>query len=283
MGKGPGNWAKGKQGFQKTRNGVDAPTAAAPAPRRGDTNEGTQSGGATTPSQSDLYAYFRAERPTIKNADVGDADLTGVDLSHKNLPGANLSGANLSGVDLRWTDLTGADLSGANLTGAHLTWTDLTGADLTDANLSGAKLGLADIRGANLTGADLRGANLENANLTGANLTDANLDGASVNGADLHGVRFHGQSTNDEATAAIVAVKTIQHRPREAHIDQAAAIIHDQWLLRNSDTATQGDKVPFSALPSARQDTYREQALTAHETLSKPAPAPKKRWWQRKK
>ena len=178
------------------------------------------------------------------------------------------------------------DLSGANLRTA-----DLTGADLTDANLSGAKLGLADIRGANLTGADLRGANLENANLTGANLTDANLDGASVNGADLHGVRFHGQSTNDEATAAIVAVKTIQHRPREAHIDQAAAIIHDQWLLRNSDTATADDNVPFNALPSARQEAYREQALTAHETLSKPHAPPSRlqkprrqnRWWQRKK
>jgi len=73
----------------------------------------------------------------------------------------DLSGVDLSGRDLRSARLMGADLRGANLSGC-----DLRQARLTNAKLTGADLRNADARGAtfhhaNLTGADLRGLQLD--------------------------------------------------------------------------------------------------------------------------
>jgi len=252
-----------------------------------------------------------AQHPLLDNPQ--SKDLTQVRITTTDLQGKDFSGVKLTGADLSYVDLTGADLSGADLTEGPghpaADWircrANLKHANLTRANLTDAKLSDADLEHANLYGADLKSANLSGAVFS----DDTNLEGANVNGANLSGVRVHirpncddqprhwaaaeceGQTIKNEAAIAIVAVKTIQHRPREAHIDQAAAIIHDQWLLRNSDTATADDNVPFNALPSARQEAYREQALTAHETLSKPHAPPSRlqkprrqnRWWQRKK
>jgi uncharacterized protein YjbI with pentapeptide repeats len=73
----------------------------------------------------------------------------------------DLSGADLSGRDLRAARLMGADLRGANLSGC-----DLREARLTNVNLERADLRDADARGAafhhaNLTQADLRGLRLD--------------------------------------------------------------------------------------------------------------------------
>ena len=65
--------------------------------------------------------------------------------------GATLRDANLGGANLRGADLRGADLGGANLDGA----------DLRGANLRGAYLDGANLRGANLDGAYLDGADLD--------------------------------------------------------------------------------------------------------------------------
>ena len=115
---------------------------------------------------------------TLARADLGGADLAGVDLT-----AASLYRAVLSGADLRDAILTRADLEGADLSGAYL----------RDANLRGADLRRANLAGADLTGADLTGAFLVNALLYGADLTNVRISGAELRGAaflcaDLTGV-----------------------------------------------------------------------------------------------
>ena len=79
-------------------------------------------------------------------ADLTNTDLSGVDLSGKNLAFVCLNGANLMDANM-----TGTCLMGARLVAACLVNTNLTGADLTEASLSYANLFGADLSGAILT------------------------------------------------------------------------------------------------------------------------------------
>ncbi len=97
-----------------------------------------------------------------------------------NLSGANLSGKDLSKVILGNVNLSYADLSGANLQEAELQYTSLFKADLSGTNLTYAEL----------EGADLCEANLSNATLVGTNLEGANLRGVDISGAKFYGVLF---------------------------------------------------------------------------------------------
>jgi len=78
----------------------------------------------------------------------------------RNFSGANLGNADLQGVDVKGSDFSYADLSEANLNGANL-----RGCDFSFANLSQANLQDADLRGALLFSADLRQADLKGAKL----------------------------------------------------------------------------------------------------------------------
>jgi len=84
-------------------------------------------------------------------------------------------------------DLSGMDLSNRNLAGVDLERSDLTGcnfekADLEKANLKGTSLIRVNLRGANLKKADLYRADLTDADLTGANITDTLFDSANLSG-----------------------------------------------------------------------------------------------------
>ncbi|MCV2393580.1 pentapeptide repeat-containing protein [Actinotalea sp. M2MS4P-6] len=76
----------------------------------------------------------------------------------------------LVGADLGEADLTGAQLSGADLTHADLSGAELAGSDLTGAWLTGATLSRTDLAGALLVGADVDRADLTRAVLDRANL-----------------------------------------------------------------------------------------------------------------
>src|ERR1700733_8400708 len=77
-------------------------------------------------------------------------------------------------------DLSGLDLSGRNLadayfTGAYLEETNLAGAKLDSASFFGASLKRANLAGASMRRADMRGASFRGANLIGADLYEADL------------------------------------------------------------------------------------------------------------
>lgn len=97
---------------------------------------------------------------------------------------ANLREANLGAVDFHEADLSSADLFHAKLRDADLSNTNLFRADLRYAYLHGADLrraGLTDaaLRGANLREADLRQTNLYGVSLTETVLSEVNLAGSS--------------------------------------------------------------------------------------------------------
>ena len=77
-------------------------------------------------------------------------------------------------------DLSGLDLSGRNLADA-----DFTGAYLEETNLSGTKLDSASFFGASLKRVNLSGASLRRADMRGTSLRGANLIGADLYEADL--------------------------------------------------------------------------------------------------
>ncbi|HEX7655846.1 MAG TPA: pentapeptide repeat-containing protein, partial [Sphingomonas sp.] len=77
----------------------------------------------------------------------------------------DLSGLDLSGRNLSDADFTGALMEETNLQGARLDSASFFGADLRRANLAGATMRRSDMRGASLRGANLIGADLYEADL----------------------------------------------------------------------------------------------------------------------
>ena len=87
-------------------------------------------------------------RPSLRQADLFNSKLAGIDLHDGYLPQAILvevsfEGANLRGADLREANLSDASLRSADLSRALLNGANLDGADLDGANLDGAWLGRA--------------------------------------------------------------------------------------------------------------------------------------------
>ena len=120
----------------------------------------------------DQMRYAQAAR-------LGNADLTGRDLSRRYLRNADIRGACLVKANLYMADLSNASLVGADLSGADLAGANLSGADLRDAILSGANVLVADMNGAILTGANLKNAR---------NLTMEQLNSAIYDRTTLHDV-----------------------------------------------------------------------------------------------
>lgn len=140
-------------------------------------------------------------RPGGARAVFAWMDLSGLDLSGRNLADADLSGAVLVGCNLSNTRLDNANLFGAdarevNLSGASLRRTDLRGACLRGADLSGADLFEADLREGTLAAADsengfrvvkpvARASDAKGVSLVGANLERSKLTGVIAVRADF--------------------------------------------------------------------------------------------------
>lgn len=99
------------------------------------------------------YLIYEAAHPSFKEA-LEDAvginiNLTGVDLSGKDLQHINLDGINLSNADFRNSNLTGANISEARLencdfSGAALFETCFCYSDLSNCNFEDGRFGLTD-------------------------------------------------------------------------------------------------------------------------------------------
>jgi len=157
-------------------------------------------------------------------AELGEANLTGADLSGVNLDKSDLTGAILRDVTLNRTSLVGIDGEGLDLSGAFglrprlreawlenakLNQADMSRGDLTEAVLNGstapgavlagARLKACEAKGAKWAGVNLREANLKqgdfsSADLAGADLQEARAANASFEGATLHNVAAPGAS-----------------------------------------------------------------------------------------
>jgi uncharacterized protein YjbI with pentapeptide repeats len=134
----------------------------------------------------EAWNRWRAAHRNIK------PDLSGADLSRRDLFKADLSQVNLVRANLFEAHLTWANLSQANLFRAFLTSAVLTAANFSRAKLTRAQLDRTSFLKARLTGACLFGADLSHADLTGARLSDADLRRADLQGAQLVETDFTG-------------------------------------------------------------------------------------------
>jgi len=133
----------------------------------------------------DPRAWFCNKSIPKVHVDMSGSDLSGRDLTAVVVRKANLTSlvanhSELTNADFQCSTLAKSSLVEANLEGAYLIEVDLSEADLSQANLSESALRGANLAGANLSGADLRGADLRWANLAGANLNGAIVSGAII-------------------------------------------------------------------------------------------------------
>ncbi len=128
----------------------------------------------------------------LRQANLSDAKLRGVDLSIADLCGANLSGASLQKADFRLATLEHANLIEANLSGANLIQADFNRADFREASLNKANLTGAEFIQASFSGASLIGAHLWEVNLRGAILEGTNFREADLRRVELKDVVFSG-------------------------------------------------------------------------------------------
>jgi uncharacterized protein YjbI with pentapeptide repeats len=124
-------------------------------------------------------------------------DLSGADLSGRNLEKADLHfvelcGANLRGAYLRGADLSVAKLRGADLTGATLSESDLTIADLSECELSSSFFHRANLRGATLDRAKGKNVNFDQAYLSQYFAPRSLNEAASLKGVDFYRASFDG-------------------------------------------------------------------------------------------
>jgi len=113
----------------------------------------------------------------IQHRRLTQAEVDGICLKHDRLWSSRMGGAR---AVFTWKDITGLDLSGRNLCDA-----DFTGAILHDCNFTGARLDNANLFGADAQGACFREASLRRADLRGACLRGVDLSGADLFEADL--------------------------------------------------------------------------------------------------
>jgi uncharacterized protein YjbI with pentapeptide repeats len=111
----------------------------------------------------------------VKGANLRLLDLTGIDLSEREMSYTDFSNCQLTGANLSRAKVPSGKFSGAALQAINFSAADLTGADFVNASLSGANLAGAKLMRANLQQAQLNGVNITKADFYEANLSNASL------------------------------------------------------------------------------------------------------------
>src|ERR1700743_679663 len=155
-----------------------------------------------------VYAFCDLSGLDLSGRNLADADFTGAVLEEANLAGTRMDSASFFGADLRRANLAGASLRRADLRGACLRGANLIGADLYEADLregviaekdkyGNLRVMQHDIGPSEMPGAMLNSANLERAKMTGsiaiqADFTDAMMRGCRLARANLRQANFGG-------------------------------------------------------------------------------------------
>ena len=139
----------------------------------------------TTPEELDWiqssFLYKNYSGQDLRNSILWDAENIRDYFSASNLGNTNLSGVDLSGWDLRNAVLEGADLSYANLDGTMLLNANLNNVKLEGVNWKPVK----DLRGSYMTYTNLSGLDLSNFNLSNADLYESNLTNTTLYHTEL--------------------------------------------------------------------------------------------------
>jgi uncharacterized protein YjbI with pentapeptide repeats len=190
----------------------------------------------------------------LQGARLWKANLEQAELANAKLQQAHLDSANLEAADLRWANLQGATLGFARLERADLLEANLEGAYLLAANLYRARLSSANLQGsqlaANFEAADLRGADLRRACLAYATIRDADLEGACW-GTYVLGEEIEGAF--DEAASAYRALK---QRHTEAGMYDIAGEFHYREMEARRKLAWKERRLPHAVTMYALRFLY---------------------------
>ena len=138
----------------------------------------------------------------LSDRDLAGIDLSGADLREADLSRANLKGANLAGAKLRKATLYQATVEGADLTGADLTLVNAIALRGEGADFSGATMSESDFEYARLKGATLDGATADYVVFVKADLREVSARGATLDHSDFSKTEL-GEASLREATGAL--------------------------------------------------------------------------------
>ncbi len=154
------------------------------------------------------FAYHDLSGLNLSKKNLCDADFTGASLYETDFQNSKLERALFFCADMRYANLYGAsllraDMRGAAIRGANLAGANMTGVDLRDGSLANAaadgdlnkahkNLTTVDKGGANLSGANLSGSKLAGAVAINSDFSDATLKSTKFNTASLKGANFSG-------------------------------------------------------------------------------------------
>lgn len=137
----------------------------------------------------------------LKQSDLSDTNLSGVDFSYSALMETVFDGSDLSEATFRAAALKGTSFDNANLTKALFAASDLQDAkfhrtNLTETNfkasaLHGATFESAILFGTDFRHSDLAGISFDNQELEGVIFNSASLKKTSFRNTTLHNVSFH--------------------------------------------------------------------------------------------
>jgi stage V sporulation protein K len=244
-----------------SRAGMGGPSAAASAAPPADMVEAeahkrdVAGGGGLSPTEGEsarkLAAKATPELPRIKPSPelikaLKDGDVETFNslrpAGRLDLTGINLSKRNLTGIDLRYCELARSDFSGTDLTGAQFQYANLDravfeGSTLNETKFFKAQMGRANLqkvvsaKGAQFAAVDLSAADLSYGNFDGVTLTDAKLqtgtlDHATFRGATLSRSIFARASLNRAQFdgALLDEVRLYQARGRDISFKDAILI-----------------------------------------------------------
>jgi len=180
----------------------------------------------------------------VASGGITNTDLSGVNLSNKNLidiwiTKSDLSNSDFSGADLAGAGLQNVNFQNANFTNANMTDTVLDGSDFSGAQLAGAAL--TGVLSGGITGtpaslpdgwalvagylvgpgaflydsqfpaeSDLSGADLAGADLSGSVMADVNLSGADLSGSNLDNVSLNGANLSGANLSGVDLVNGVE-------------------------------------------------------------------------
>lgn len=184
-----------------------------------------------TPSLAVIQASKNAQGCDFQNADLSEADLSGVNCTGADFTNANLEGTNFSGATLTNAIFIGARLnnvrfSGATLDGAFFNNTDVShvnwgiaisakGAHFNSATGISCKIGSAnpnehaDFTKADFTGADFSKSDFSYARLIEATLIRGVFDGAIFQGVDFSSAQLGGLDKTAAANMAFTYMPNV--------------------------------------------------------------------------
>jgi len=126
----------------------------------------------------------------ISGCDLSEKNLSGKDLSFSNMKNTILRNSNLEKIKMVRADLSEADLSNSNARGASFQGANLDSSNLSGINLEKATLSSADIRNADLGNAKLSGAIILNVKMQNSNLKNAELSGIQIRISNFNNVNL---------------------------------------------------------------------------------------------